>query len=58
MEKLYDIINKDLISYYFTAGNIYNLIIFSKENEYDLSNIDLKKFLKIIIKIIYIKKII
>ena len=49
-EKLFDIINKDLISYYFTAGNIYNLAIFSKENEYDLSNINLKKFLKIIIK--------
>ena len=49
-EKLDTIINKDLISYYFTAGNIYNLAIFSKENEYDLSNIDLKKFLKIIIK--------
>ena len=48
--KLYDIINKDLISYYFTAGNIYNLAIFSKENKYNLSNIDLKKFLKIIIK--------
>ena len=49
-EKLFDIINKDLISYYFTAGNIYNLAIFSKENEYDLSDINLKKFLKIIIK--------
>ena len=49
-EKLDKIINKDLINYYFTAGNIYNLAIFSKENEYNLSNIDLKKFLKIIIK--------
>ena len=49
-EKLDTFINKDLISYYFTAGNIYNLAIFSKENKYNLSNIDLKKFLKIIIK--------
>ena len=47
LEKL---ISKDLINYYFTPGEIYHLVQFSIQNKYDLSNIDLKSFLKILIK--------
>ncbi len=47
---LNEFINMDLITYYSTPGNIYNLAKFGKENEYDLININLKQFLKILIK--------
>ncbi len=49
-DDLKNLINKDLISYYFTPGEIYYLVQFSLENKYDLSNIDLKNFLKILIQ--------
>ena len=46
---LYDLVNSELINYYSTPGNIYNLARFGDENKYDLARIDLKKFLKILI---------
>ena len=55
-DNLYNLINRDIINYYFTPGEIYNLIQFSLENNYDLSNIDLKDFLKILIKDAHYKK--
>ena len=51
-----NLVNKDLINYYFTPGNIYNLIKFADENDYDLLNLDLKNFLKLIIKENHYKK--
>lgn len=48
--KLYKKINKDLMNYYITPGNIYNLVKFADMNNYDLTKLDLKDFLKIIIK--------
>jgi DNA polymerase-3 subunit delta' len=42
--------NKDLLNYYFTPGNIYRLIKFASLNDYDLKDYDLKNFLKLIIK--------
>ena len=45
-----ELINEDLINYYSTPGTIYNLAMFAQENKYDLSNIDLKEFIKLIIK--------
>ena len=48
--KLYEIINKDLINYYFTPGNIYRLAQFGKILGYDLSKVNLKQFLKISLK--------
>ena len=42
-------INKDLINYYFTPGNIYKLIRFSIDSKIDLTKINLNDFLKIII---------
>ena len=43
-------INKDLLNYYFTPGNIYKLINFANLNDYNLKDYDLKNFLKLIIK--------
>ncbi len=43
------VINNDLINYYLTPGNIYNLVKFGADNKYDLINIKLEEFLKIII---------
>jgi len=48
-EDLNDIINKDLINYYFTPGNLYNLVNFSKENDYDLENLNLEELLRLMI---------
>ena len=42
-------INTNLINYYFSPGNIYTLVKFSIENNYDLLNLDLPSFLKKII---------
>jgi|TARA_B100001093_G_scaffold67310_1_gene57304 DNA polymerase-3 subunit delta' len=55
-DDLENLISKDLINYYFTPGEIYHLVQFSIQNKYDLSNIDLKSFLKILIKEEHYKK--
>ncbi len=55
-QELNELINKDLINYYSTPGNIYNLIKFGLDNNYDLSNINLKKLLEIIIENHHYKK--
>ena len=54
--KLEEQINNDLINYYTTPGNIYLLSNFAKINKLDLSEINLKELLKIIIKESYYKK--
>ena len=54
--KLNQTINPDLINYYLTAGSIYNLAKFGEKNKYNLSNFDLKLFLKTIIKDNHYKK--
>ena len=46
---LNNLVSNELINYYFTPGEIYQLVQFSSENDYDLSNIDLKNFLKVLI---------
>jgi len=51
-----NLISNELINYYFTPGEIYHLVHFSLENKYDLSNIDLRNFLKILIKDAHYKK--
>ena len=50
------VINKDLINYYHTPGMMYNMYKFSSINDYDLSNINLKDFLKKIISEKHYKK--
>ena len=48
--QLNELLSQDLISHYSTPGNILNLISFGKKNDYDLSKVDLKSFVKMIIK--------
>ena len=43
-------INKDLINYYTTPGQLYYLIQFFKTQEHDLNDHDVKSFLKLVIK--------
>ena len=54
--KLENLINKELINYYSTPGNIYYLSKFAEQYNYDLLNLDLRSFLKIIIKENHYKK--
>jgi DNA polymerase III subunit delta' len=54
--KVDELINNDLIDYYITPGNIYNLFKFAQINKYDLSNLKLKEFIQIIIKNNHYKK--
>ncbi len=44
------LINKEIINYYLTPGIIYNLATLDSDGKYDLADINLKEFLKIIIK--------
>ena len=49
-----DLINKDLLNYYSTPGEIYNLLKFSEEKKINLKDINLKDFLlKLISENIY-----
>ena len=54
--KINDYVNNDFINYYSTPGYIYNLINFAKNNNYDLNDLNLKQFLKILIKNNHFKK--
>ena len=54
--KLYESLNDDLINYYSTPGNIYNLFKFAEVNHYNLADLNLKEFLKIMIKDNHYKK--
>ena len=49
-------INNDIIHYYFTPGNIYNLIKFAEENNYDLKDMNLHVFLNTLIDNNHYKK--
>jgi len=49
-------INEDLLNYYISPGNIYNLINFGKINDYDLINTNLEKFLSTMISNKHYKK--
>jgi len=51
-----NLVNKDLINYYFTPGEIYCLIQFAFENKIDLKDINLKIFLKNLIEEGHYKK--
>lgn len=49
-------INEDLMNYYFTPGKYLRLLNFAKEENIDLSQINLKEFLKLSIKKNFFKK--
>ena len=55
-DNIYNLINKDLLNYYFTPGKIYNLVKFSKEKEINLFNININSFLSLLINKTYYKE--
>ena len=55
-EDIYNLINPDLINYYCTPGDFINLINFSSVAKFDLTKLDLKKFLVNLIDEKYYKK--
>lgn len=48
-ENLYNVINKDLLSYYFTPGQTYNLIKSASKNNIELSKLNLRQIILLII---------
>ncbi len=48
-DKLENVVNKDLINYYFTPGNFFYLVKFAKQNNYDLLELDLKQLISLLI---------
>ena len=55
-DDIFNHVNNELINYYFTPGNIYNLNKFALDNEIDLKDMKLKEFLNKMIKENYFKK--
>ncbi len=55
-DKLENLMNKDLINYYFSPGDFYYLLKIANQNNYDLLNLNLKSLLKILIKQNHYKK--
>ena len=51
----YNIINRDLINYYFSPGSLYNFFSFGLENGYNLKDLTLKELLSILINKKYYK---
>ena len=49
-KNVFDFVNKDLLNYYFSPGNIYNLIKYSQIENINLKDLTLKNFLKVVIK--------
>lgn len=49
-DNVYDLLNTDLLNYYDTPGNYINLINFSKKNNLNLNDYDLKNFLNYLIE--------
>ena len=47
---IYDLLNKELINYYTTPGQVIKILKFSQEFEIDVKNLSLKNFLSLIIK--------
>ena len=55
-KSIFELINKDIINYYITPGEIINLINFSKEKKFDLLQYDLIGLLNLLIDLKYYKK--
>ncbi len=55
-EKLHLLVHPDFINYYISPGNIFNLIRFSELNSLDLSKMNLKDFLNLLIDKNFYKK--
>jgi len=51
-----NLMNKDFINYYITPGKLYDLLKFSEENKINISDMDLKDLLSLMINESYYKK--
>ena len=49
-EDIYGLIDRRLINYYSTPGNLYKMIMFFKLNNHNLKNCDIEAFLNLVIK--------
>ena len=49
-ENIYNLINEELLDYYFTPGKIYNLVQYSNENDINLKSLTLNDLLLLIIR--------
>ncbi len=55
-QDIYDLLNKDLLHYYYTPGNLYHLLKFSENNEINLRDLELKELIIKLINDSYYKK--
>ena len=55
-KNIFDSVNKELINFYSTPGELYKLIIFSNEIDINLESISLREFISLIISKKYYKK--
>ena len=55
-KNIFDSVSKELINFYSTPGELYNLIIFSNEIDINLESISLREFISLIISKKYHKK--
>ena len=55
-KNIFDIINKDLINYYFTPGQIYDLVKFSNKHKIELLKFNLNEFILFLIENSFYKK--
>ena len=55
-ENIFELLNNDLINYYSKPGDYISLVNFSKENQINLNEFNLKKFLLLLIEENYYKK--
>ncbi len=55
-ENIFELLNNDLINYYAKPGDYISLVNFSKENQINLNEFNLKKFLLLLIEENYYKK--
>ena len=56
-EDIHELINDEMLNYYFSPGNLYKLFLFCKKNELNIKELRLKEFLEILINENYFKKV-
>ncbi len=56
-DDIHELINDEMLNYYFSPGNLYKLFLFCKKNELNIKELRLKEFLEILINENYFKKV-
>ena len=55
-DDIYKLISNEMLNYYFSPGNLYNLFLFCKKNDLNIKDIRLKEFLEVLINDNFFKK--